>query len=74
MKVGKCDELLEKSCDKLRVKNPNNLIVFQDDFAIIGISLVLIGVEMATHNFTARRVQIRNVTMSVVANGSAVKN
>ena len=60
IKVGKCDELLEK--------NSNNvLVVFQDYFAIIGISVVLIVVEMDTHNVTARRIQTRNVTISVIA-------
>ena len=59
MKVGKWYELLEE--------NPDILIVFQDSFAIIGISVVLIVVEMDTHNVTARRIQTRNVTMSVIA-------
>ena len=66
MKVGKCDELLEKNSNKLWVKNPDILIVFQDNFAIIGISVVLIVVEMDTHNVTARRIQTRNVAMSVI--------
>ena len=49
------------------MKNPGILIVFQDNFPIIGISVVLIVVEMDTHNVTARRIQTRNVTMSVIA-------
>ena len=49
------------------VKNPDILTVFQDNFAIIGISVVLIVVEMDTHNVTARQIQTRNVTMSVMA-------
>ena len=67
MKVEKCEELLEKDSNKLWVKNPDILIVFQDNFAIIGISVDLIVVEMDTLNVTARRIQTRNVTMSVIA-------
>ena len=67
MKVGKCEELLEKNSNKLRVKNPNILTVFQENFVVIGISVVLIVVEMDTHNVTVRQIQTRNVTMSVIA-------
>ena len=49
------------------MKNPDILIFFQDNFPIIGISVVLIVVEMDTHNVTAGRIQTRNVTMSVIA-------
>ena len=67
MKVGKCDESLEKNSSKLWVKNLDISIVFQDNFAIVEISLVLIVVKMNTRNVTARRMQTRNVTMSVKA-------
>ena len=42
-------------------------IIFQDNFAIVEISLVLIVVKMNTRNVTARRIHTRNVTMSVKA-------
>ena len=62
--MGKCDEFLEKNSKKLSVENPDILIVFQDNFTIVGISLVLVVVEMNTRNIylTARRIQTRNVT------------
>lgn len=63
--MRKGDKLTETSSGTL-LRTRNILIVLDDIFAIVGIALVSIVVEVDTHNFTAQRIQILNVTVSVI--------
>ena len=59
--------VIREELQQIVSEEPRHLIVFQDNFAIVEISVVWIVVEMDTHNVTARRLQTRNVTISVIA-------